>query len=155
MSNTMSIDIMLLHLFNSFLLHKTCQPGNWCNVCMQIISASKWVEGKNLIQKFLVFHLFFFFFFFLLLAQIKSLFITYKMIFATPKCRNVILKTEIWKTHRLLVNWLGSQGKRNIWDFFYVKAVVYLAPREEIAKKKKAITNKRKLLIILEVFQRS
>ena len=26
-------------------------------------------------------------------------------------------QTEIWKTDWPLVNWLGSQGKRNIWDF--------------------------------------
>ena len=75
-----------------------------------------WREESNL--EVHCFSPFFLFLFFLLLAQIKSLFITYKMIFATPKCRNVILKTEIWKTHRPLVNWLGSQDKRNIWDFF-------------------------------------
>ena len=95
MSNAMSIGIMLLHLFNSFFLfflsfsfflfffalHKTCQSGNWCNVCMQIISASNWVEGKNLIFEVPCCSPFFF----LMLARIKTLFITYKMIFATPK----------------------------------------------------------------------
>ena len=96
MSNAMSIGIMLLHLFNSFFLfflsfsfflfffapHKTFQSGNWCNVCMQIISASNWVEGKNLIFEVPCCSPFFFF---LMLARIKTLFITYKMIFATPK----------------------------------------------------------------------
>ena len=38
-----------LFFFFFFVLHKTCQSGNWCNVCMQIISASNWVERKNLI----------------------------------------------------------------------------------------------------------
>ena len=45
----------------SFVLHEICQtpatePGNYYNLCMQIISQSKWVEGKNLILKFPVFH---------------------------------------------------------------------------------------------------
>ena len=26
-------------------------------------------------------------------------------------------QTEIWKTDWSLINWLGSHGKRNIWDF--------------------------------------
>ena len=48
----------------SFVLHEICQtpatePGNYYNLCMQIISPSKWVEGKNLILKFPVFHPFF------------------------------------------------------------------------------------------------
>ena len=30
---------------------------------------------------------------------------------------NQHVKLKIWKTDWLLVNWLGSQGKRNIWDF--------------------------------------
>ena len=72
----------LFFFFFFFALQKTCQSGNWCNVCMQIISASNWVEGKNLIFEVPCCSLFFFF---LLLARIKTLFITYKMIFATPK----------------------------------------------------------------------
>ena len=72
MSIPMSNNIMP-HCFNSFLffflwfsfvLHEICQtpatePGNYYNLCMQIISPSKWVEGKNLILKFPVFHPFF------------------------------------------------------------------------------------------------
>ena len=54
---------------------------------------------------------------------------------------------------------------RETFGIFYVKVVVYLIPQEttsqqcvprvEIAKKTKATTDKRKLLIIIEVFQRS
>ena len=156
MSNAMSIDIMLLHLFNSFLLFFPflfffffffCSSQNlsaWKLVqCVHaIISASKWAEGKNLILKFLVFHLFFFFFFFFLRqARIKYLFITYKIIFETPKCRNVILKTEILESHWPLVNWLGSQGKRNIWDFLCKSCRIFSSTSGNCKKKTKATTN--------------
>ena len=148
MSNTMSIDIMLLHLFNSFLLFfpflffsfffflfftklVSLEIGAMCacnNLCIKMSCR------ENLILKFLVFHLFFFFF--LLQARIKSLFITYKIIFETPKCRNVILKTEIWKTHWPLVNWLGSQGKRNIWDFLCKSCRIFSSTSGNCKKKK-------------------
>ena len=51
---------LILFPFDFFVLFETCQHENLCNVSMQIISPSKWVEGKNLILKFLVFHLFFY-----------------------------------------------------------------------------------------------
>lgn len=50
---------LFLFPFDFFVLFETCQPENLCNVSMQIISPSKWVEGKNLVLKFLVCHLFF------------------------------------------------------------------------------------------------
>lgn len=50
---------LILFPFDFFVLFETCQHENLCNVSMQIISQSKWVEGKNLILKFLVCHLFF------------------------------------------------------------------------------------------------
>ena len=95
MSNAMSIGIMLLHLFNSFFLfflsfsffliflHFTklvsLEIGAMCACKLSLHQIG--LKGRIWFLKFLVVHLFFF----LLLAWIKTLFITYKMIFATPK----------------------------------------------------------------------
>ena len=74
---------------------------------------------------------------------------------------------EIWKTDWPLVNWLGSQGKRNIWDFLCKSCRIFDSTGNhkpnnafhewKLPKKKtKATTKKRKLLIIMiEVLQRS
>ena len=159
MLNGMSIDIMLLHLFNLFLLffpflffffvlHKTCEPGNWYNVCMQIISASKWLKGRIWFWSSLFFT-FFSLFIFLLLAQIKTLHYVQNC-FCNSKVQECNFKN--WNLKKWLtigkLTWQSRQEKH--FGFFDVKAVVYLTPRVEIAKTK-ATTNKHKLLIILEV----
>ena len=58
-----------------------------------------------------------FFTFFFTASPNKISFHYLKNDFCNPKVQECNLKTEIWKTHRPLVNWLGSQGKRNIWVF--------------------------------------
>ena len=96
MSNAMSIGIMLLHLFNSFFLFFLsfsfflfffCTSQNlsvWklvqCVHANYLCIKLGWKEESDFWSSLL-----FTFFFFLLLAWIKTLFITYKMIFATPK----------------------------------------------------------------------
>ena len=96
MSNAMSIGIMLLHLFNSFFLFFLsfsflffffCTSQNlsvWklvqCVHANYLCIKLGWREESDFWSSLL-----FTFFFFLLLARIKTLFITYKMIFATPK----------------------------------------------------------------------
>ena len=96
MSNAMSIGIMLLHLFNAFFLFFLsfafflfffCTSQNlsvWklvqCVHANYLCIKLGWKEESDFWSSLL-----FTFFFFLLLAWIKTLFITYKMIFATPK----------------------------------------------------------------------
>ena len=95
MSNAMSIGIMLLHLFNSFFLFFLsfafflfffCTSQNFsvwklvqCVHANYLCIKLGWKEESDFWSSLL------FTFFFLLLAWIKTLFITYKMIFATPK----------------------------------------------------------------------
>ena len=95
MSNAMSIGIMLLHLFNSFFLFFLsfsffcfffCTSQNlsvWklvqCVHANYLCIKLGWREESDFWSSLL------FTFFFLMLARIKTLFITYKMIFATPK----------------------------------------------------------------------
>ena len=96
MSNAMSIGIMLLHLFNSFFLFFLsfsffsfffCTSQNFsvwklvqCVHANYLCIKLGWREESDFWSSLL-----FTFFFFLMLARIKTLFITYKMIFATPK----------------------------------------------------------------------
>ena len=95
MSNAMSIGIMLLYLFNSFFLFFLsfsfflfffCTSQNlsvWklvqCVHANYLCIKLGWREESDFWSSLL------FTFFFLMLARIKTLFITYKMIFATPK----------------------------------------------------------------------
>ena len=156
----MSIDIMLLHLFNSFLLFfpflfffflyftklVSLEIGTMC-ACKLSLHQNGWREESDF--EVPCFSPFFLFFIFLLLAQIKTLHYVQNC-FCNSKVQECNFKN--WNLKKWLtlgkLTWQLRQEKH--FGFFDVKAVVYLTPRVEIAKTK-ATTNKHKLLIILEV----